>query len=230
MKGRYLATLPFLFLPAIAHGQDLGQARVVTVCGTPIGTYASGQAAPVTQDATGKLCVNAVVSASVSAFAPNGTISATGTISGTSTAFALPAGADVIFANTGTNTEFVHLGTSNAVTATPADQPVQPGSWIEQAVGTNTYAGLITATGTTTNNMIGGSGLAAGSGGGSGGGGIGGTVTLAAGTANVGTVVATGSVSVNGGSITLATAQPDDFYCGARFLIALPTPQDARKP
>jgi len=25
-------------------------------------------------------------------------------------------------------------------------------------------------------------------------------------------------------------AQADDFYCGARFLIALPTPQDARKP
>ena len=46
----------------------------------------------------------------------------------------------------------------------------------------------------------------------------------------LGLAIAADLVARNGGSITLATAQPDDFYCGARFLIALPTPQDARKP
>ena len=32
----------------------------------------------------------------------------------------------------------------------------------------------------------------------------------------------------NGGAITLAPAKADDFYCGARFLIKLPTPEGAR--
>jgi signal transduction histidine kinase len=45
----------------------------------------------------------------------------------------------------------------------------------------------------------------------------------------LGLAIAADLVARNGGSITLATSQPDDFYCGARFLIALPTPQDARK-
>jgi hypothetical protein len=30
-------------------------------------------------------------------------------------------------------------------------------------------------------------------------------------------------VTRNGGSISLAEAKSDDFYCGARFLITLPT-------
>jgi signal transduction histidine kinase len=46
----------------------------------------------------------------------------------------------------------------------------------------------------------------------------------------LGLAIAADLVARNGGSITLATSQRDDFYCGARFLIALPTPQDARKP
>jgi signal transduction histidine kinase len=45
----------------------------------------------------------------------------------------------------------------------------------------------------------------------------------------LGLAIAADLVGRNGGSITLASSQPDDFYCGARFLIALPTPQDARK-
>jgi hypothetical protein len=36
-------------------------------------------------------------------------------------------------------------------------------------------------------------------------------------------------VTRNGGAITLAPAKADDFYCGARFLIKLPTAEGARK-
>ena len=46
----------------------------------------------------------------------------------------------------------------------------------------------------------------------------------------LGLAIAADLVARNGGSITLAAAQVDDFYCGARFLITLPTPEDARRP
>ena len=38
----------------------------------------------------------------------------------------------------------------------------------------------------------------------------------------LGLAIAADLVARNGGSITLAPAQKDDFYCGARFLITLP--------
>jgi hypothetical protein len=38
-------------------------------------------------------------------------------------------------------------------------------------------------------------------------------------------------VTRNGGAIALAPVKADDFYCGARFLIKLPTAENAgRKP
>jgi signal transduction histidine kinase len=42
----------------------------------------------------------------------------------------------------------------------------------------------------------------------------------------LGLSIAADLVARNGGSITLAPAQIDDFYCGARFLITLPTAED----
>ncbi len=49
--------------------------------------------------------------------------------------------------------------------------------------------------------------------------------------AGLGLAIAADLVARNGGSITLAAAKGDDFYCGARFLITLPTPgEGARKP
>ncbi len=41
----------------------------------------------------------------------------------------------------------------------------------------------------------------------------------------LGLAIAADLIARNGGSITLAPAQVDDFYCGARFLITLPTPR-----
>ena len=40
----------------------------------------------------------------------------------------------------------------------------------------------------------------------------------------LGLAIAADLVARNGGSISLAEAKSDDFYCGARFLITLPTP------
>ena len=49
--------------------------------------------------------------------------------------------------------------------------------------------------------------------------------------AGLGLAIAADLVSRNGGAITLAPAKGDDFYCGARFLIKLPTAEGAgRKP
>jgi signal transduction histidine kinase len=43
--------------------------------------------------------------------------------------------------------------------------------------------------------------------------------------AGLGLAIAADLVSRNGGAITLAPAKADDFFCGARFLIKLPTPE-----
>jgi signal transduction histidine kinase len=45
--------------------------------------------------------------------------------------------------------------------------------------------------------------------------------------AGLGLAIAADLVARNGGAITLAPAKADDFYCGARFLIKLPTPERA---
>ena len=45
--------------------------------------------------------------------------------------------------------------------------------------------------------------------------------------AGLGLAIAADLVARNGGAISLAPSKPDDFYCGARFLIKLPTPERA---
>lgn len=45
--------------------------------------------------------------------------------------------------------------------------------------------------------------------------------------AGLGLAIAADLVARNGGSISLAESKSDDFYCGARFLITLPTPEEA---
>ena len=47
--------------------------------------------------------------------------------------------------------------------------------------------------------------------------------------AGLGLAIAADLVTRNGGSISLAEAKSDDFYCGARFLITLPTPDPAAR-
>ncbi len=45
--------------------------------------------------------------------------------------------------------------------------------------------------------------------------------------AGLGLAIASDLVARNGGSISLAESKSDDFYCGARFLITLPTPEES---
>ncbi len=47
--------------------------------------------------------------------------------------------------------------------------------------------------------------------------------------AGLGLAIAADLVTRNGGAITLAPTKADDFYCGARFLIKLPTPEGAAR-
>lgn len=80
----------------------------------------------------------------------------------------LPSGTVVVATNVGTtNGAFCKLGAS----ATTSDQYIAPnGGWFQFTVGSNTSITCITATSTTTVNLVGGSGLPTGTGGGSGGG------------------------------------------------------------
>jgi signal transduction histidine kinase len=50
-------------------------------------------------------------------------------------------------------------------------------------------------------------------------------ISTSEGGSGLGLAIAADLVTRNGGSIALAPAKADDFYCGARFLIRLPTPE-----
>lgn len=87
---KFLFALPLLFgtiflaacnTPAEAQTTS---ATVVTVCGTPPTTYTAGANRAITQDTTGKTCVNATVSASVTV-APLTSTNAAGSIAVTNT-------------------------------------------------------------------------------------------------------------------------------------------------
>jgi hypothetical protein len=150
------------------------QYQVVQICGSPPQSLYPGSAGTITMDTSGKMCVNATVSASVSGFAPGSVYGTPVAVTTTSSRQALPAGAEVVAYNTGANAAFCQLGTV-AVVATTSNDQIAPGGFMAFAVGGNTNIACITSSGTTTVNTSGGTGLPTGSGGGGGGGGGGGT-------------------------------------------------------
>jgi hypothetical protein len=95
---------------------------------------------------------------STSSFTPGGTYSTPLTVTTTSSAVALPAGTTVAVYNTGAQTAYVTLGVG-APTATTAQIAIAPGGAQGFTVGSNTYLAAITASGSTTLNIAGGSGL-----------------------------------------------------------------------
>lgn len=110
-------------------------------------------------------------SATLGGFAPAGTF-ATLTATASSASVALPAGAVVIFQNTGTTAVSCTLGVGSA-TATASQNIVQAASWLALTVGSNTFGACIDVTGSASNLVVltGGAGLPTGAGGGAGGGG-----------------------------------------------------------
>lgn len=203
-----------LFLGAAAVGIGIAYAQVVPSPGPPTAiacaynttpvTLANGQAGWVQCNNQGSLQVNATVNASVSGFAPAGTF-ATLTATGSSASVALPAGAVVLFQNTGTTAVSCTLGIGSA-TAVASQNVIQPASWLAMTVGSNTFGACIDQTGSASNvvALSGGAGLPTGAGGGtSSGGGGGGAVTVADG-ADVAQGLTTDSASAVGGIGTLS--------------------------
>lgn len=145
--------------------------------------------------ANGSIDVNASVSASVTGFRPTayGTPLSVTTSSGAAT---LPAGAEVVATNTGATAAYCALG----ATATTSSQYIAPsGGWFGFAISGDTQLSCITASSTTTINTAGGSGLPTGTGGGGGSGGGGGAITAASGAYASGSIasgaVASGAVA-----------------------------------
>lgn len=166
-----IIALALMLLGLPAQGARAQPVFVVTTCGTvpaSLTTLVASTPGMTFVDTTGKLCVNAAVSASITGFptsqstgTPISVTSSAGGVAGT-----LPTGAVVVATNVGTtNGAYCKLGAS----ATTSDQFIAPnGGWFAFTVGASTQLTCITSTSTTTVNMVGGSGLPTGTGGGGG--------------------------------------------------------------
>lgn len=179
LQRKLLAALGFALTLVGATAAKADNVVAVSTCGGE--TLTAGNSFTLSQDTTGKLCVNATVSASVSGFTPGGTF-ATLTSTGSSASVALPAGTTVAIQNTGTTTVSCTLGIGSA-TALASEIQVPASSSVFVTPGSNTFGACIDQTGSASNLVVlaGGSGLGTGFGGGGGGTGGGGAITAASG-------------------------------------------------
>lgn len=138
-------------------------------------------------DTNGKLLISGSFSGTVSPYAPGNTYASLA-VSNVTSNVALPAGATVVIYNTGTVGAYVKLGAVGVTAATTNDY-VPANSVIAFTVGANTFLAGITASGTTTLNISGGSGVFSGFGGGSQAGGGGTSSTFAAAFPGTGTAI-----------------------------------------
>lgn len=163
-----------LLLPAallalvIAGAPAFSQTVVRTGCAaaaSPAGNGNTGK--PYAIDENLVTCINGSIA--LSGFTPAGTYASL-TATGSSASVALPAGAVVVFQNTGTTAVSCTLGVGSA-TATAGMIQVPPSSSVPVVVGTNTFGACIDETGSASNvvRLMGGAGLANGFGGGGGG-------------------------------------------------------------
>lgn len=187
---RLLAALAFsIVLISGAQAADCwnNTAGTQTDCGA-VQMFLNPSSQAIAASAANPLPVVGTFSATLGGFAPAGTF-ATLTATASSASVALPAGAVVIFQNTGTTAVSCTLGVGSA-TATVSQNIVQPASWLALTVGSNTFGACIDVTGSASNlvALSGGAGLPTGAGGGGGSGG-GGAVTMAS------TAVASGAYS-----------------------------------
>jgi len=228
---KILATACFALLVSFFSAPVYAQSQSPVVlpggCGTA--SFISNSGYP-TEDSTGKLCVNATVSASISPFTP-GASGARGTQLSVTTADSsgsLPTnGGAVVVTNTGSNPIYCNV---NGNAATTSDQEVTAsGGWFNFGIPSGvTTLHCIATGGSSTANSLGGSGLATGTGGGGGGGG-GGTVAQGTGGASAWLVTGTGGtfpvtgtfwqatqpVSVASGAVASGAYAPGAFQAGA---------------
>lgn len=167
MQRKILAAAIFALFAFTATARADYTNQVVASCGNETLTTGSGYV--LSQDATGKLCVSASVTATVTGFTPGGTF-ATLTAAGTSGSVALPTGTTVAFQNTGTTAVSCTLGVGSA-TALANEIIVQAASTVFVTPGSNTWGACIDQSGSTSNVVVlaGGAGLGTGFGGGGGG-------------------------------------------------------------
>jgi hypothetical protein len=185
--------------------------------------------------ATNPLQISGSISASLGGFTPS-TSGARGTpftVTTSDSSGTLPTGTVVIVSNPGANPMYCNV---NGVAATTSDQPVAAGvgNWFAFTIPTGvTTLHCIATGGSTTANMLGGSGLATGSGGGGGGGG-GGAITIASGGVASGAYAsgafasgafAAGSIAsgaaVDGWDVTMGAKADLAWVSGAGSLIAI---------
>lgn len=145
---------------------------------------ADGNYYAVSSDNTGAINITGSISASLEGFAPNGNV-ATRSVSTSSANVALPAGATVAVSNTGSVAACIKLSVGAGSAAT-TDFQLQPGATVGWTVGSNTFINAITASGSTSLSIAGGTGLVSGYGGG-GGSSSGGDASAANQTAVIGT-------------------------------------------
>ena len=138
----------------------------------------------------GSLPVAGTFSASLGGFAPDGNYASLA-VSTSSGNVALPNGSTVVIYNAGAVDAYVALG-SNGVAATTGNDVVKAGQSIALTPGSNTYLAAVTAAGSTSLTLSGGSGLYTGVGGG-GGGGSGGSVSATLGAFVDGSIVGIGA-------------------------------------
>lgn len=164
LAGAIFALLSLLSPQARADSDVI----VVTSCGGEILVPKSSYT--LSQDATGKLCVNASVSASITGFQSNGNFANLTATASSSASTALPAGAtSVRITNTGSGTVSCTFATG-AATGVVNNIQVGPSSSVSRAVGSYDHIACIDQTGSSGSQLVvveGGSGLGNDTGGGS---------------------------------------------------------------
>lgn len=174
-----------LWLAPVARAQ-VSNATVVSSCGGE--SFSAGQNRAISQDTTGKTCVDATVSATatIAALAPTGQAALTAGIASSRVALG-SAGPTALVTNNGTVTAYVNFGDAT-VTATTSSYPINAGQSIAFDVGSNTYLAGITGSSTAALSVTTGTGLpaiaSAGSGGGGGGGAVYGPTAVGSAAAN----------------------------------------------
>lgn len=116
--------------------------------------FAKNCAAP---NSSGQLPITGTITTTQTNFTPTG--AATLAVSNSSSNVALPtADPTLIIQNVGTTTFFFNLGVGNTTTAATTNNSLPPGAMIAVNVGANTYLAAITSSGTSTANLIQGTG------------------------------------------------------------------------